>query len=401
MEAGFDRRTLIKSLGAGAVLLPGAGSAVPASLGSKPPVWLEVDRAALRFNVGRIIARLGNANRLCAVLKADAYGNSIPLVMPELRRQGVSMIAIATNREARAVRASGYTGKLMRVRTPTIDEIEDALPDRVEELVGNAELGACASALAIGRAKRIDIHIDLDCGGMSRNGFALNDEAARSAVLQTARAPGLRPVGIMTHFPVESRDDIAGMLARFGEASRWLVDTAHLDRRALRFHVANSYAACWVPETHLDMARVGSALFGNGVPGTEFRRTLAFKTRIAAVNAYPRGATVGYDRTYVLARNSRLANLPLGYADGFRRAYSNAGHVLIRGQRAPVVGRVSMNTTMVDVTDIVGASTGDEVVLFGKQMDGEVSQADVEANTGTIFAELISDWSARNPRVAR
>jgi alanine racemase len=404
MRGLFDRRELLNSLGANALLLPPLAERALANTfetaRTRAPVWLEVDVAALRYNVTQMIGRLGGPNRLCAVLKADAYGNSIELVLPELRRQSISTIAIGSNREARTVRMGGFTGKLMRVRTATIEEIIDAAPEHVEELIGNAEIGRLASNFAYQRGRRLDVHIDLDCGGMSRNGFALIDAASRTAVLETARGPGLRIVGVMTHFPVESRNDITRMLARFHEESAWLIAGAKLDRRALRLHVANSYAACWMPETHLDMARVGSALFGNGVPGTEFRRTLSFKTKIAAVNDYPAGASVGYDRTFTLARDSRLANLPLGYSDGFRRAYSNVGHVLVRGRQAPVVGRVSMNTTMVDVTDIAGVAPGDEVALFGKQAGGEITQADVEANTGTIFAELISDWSSRNPRIA-
>ena len=122
---------------------------------------------------------------------------------------------------------------------------------------------------------------------------------------------------------------------------------------------------------------------------------------MASVQAYPAGDTVSYDRTCVLKRDSLLANIPVGYSDGYRRAYSNKGAMLIRGQRAPVMGNVTMNTTMVDVTDIPGVQAGDEVVLFGKQGDAEITLAEVEQITGVILADQYTVWGTSNPKILR
>jgi alanine racemase len=150
------------------------------------------------------------------------------------------------------------------------------------------------------------------------------------------------------------------------------------------------------------MVRPGGALYGyGGTPKPPFGHVAAFKSRVASVQAYPAGDTVSYDRTYELKRDSLLANIPVGYSDGYRRAYSNKGAMLIRGRRAPVVGNVTMNTTMVDVTDIPGVLAGDEAVLFGKQGGNEITQAEIEELAGVILADQYTVWGTSNPKVMR
>ncbi len=158
-------------------------------------------------------------------------------------------------------------------------------------------------------------------------------------------------------------------------------------------------ATLTVPESWLDMVRVGGIFYGDTIASTEYKRVMTFKSAIASVNHYPKGNTVGYDRTYTLKRDSVLANIPTGYADGYRRVFSNAGHVLIRGQRVPVLGKTSMNTVIVDVTDLPQVASGDEVVLFGKQGNAQVSAEEVEEISGALFTEMSILWGATNKRV--
>jgi alanine racemase len=227
----------------------------------------------------------------------------------------------------------------------------------------------------------------------------MSTEQGRQDALALVKQPGLQLVGIMTHFAVEDAADVRKGLATFKEQSQWLIDTAGLDRSKLTLHAANSFATLEVPESHLDMVRPGGLIYGDTLPSyTEYRRVMAFKTRVAAVSAYPAGNTVGYDRTYTLKRDSLLANLPMGYSDGYRRVFTNKGFVLINGQRAPVVGKVSMNTTMVDVTDIPVVKPGDEVVLFGKQGNADITQAEMEDINGALLADLYTVWGNSNPR---
>ena len=157
-----------------------------------------------------------------------------------------------------------------------------------------------------------------------------------------------------------------------------------------------------MPQGWYDLVRPGGILYGEPVyERPEYEYIMSFKTRVASVNTYPKGSTVGYDRTFTLERDSRLANLPMGYSDGYRRVFTNKGHVLIRGHKVPVVGKVSMNTTMVDVTDFPDIQADDEVVIFGKQGGAEITQSEVEEINGALFADLYTVWGNSNPKLVK
>ena len=364
--------------------------------------WIEVDRAVLDANIRLIRSMLAGGVQVCAVMKADAYGTGIALAMPSIIAAGFPYVGIASTEEARAARRSGFKGRLLRVRAATPDEVEDALPDKVEELAGNLAAALDMAAIARRRGRTLRVHLALNSAGMSRNGIEMATEQGRRDAAAIARIEGLRIVGMMTHFPTEERGDILQGLAAFKSQTAWLFANTSLRREDVILHAANSFAVQHIPEAQLDMVRPGGALYGyGGTPKPPFAHVASFKTRVAAVNAYPAGDTVSYDRTYTLKRDSLLANLPVGYSDGYRRAYSNAGSVLIRGRRAPVVGRVTMNTTMVDVTDIPGVEIGDEAVLFGKQGGDEITQAEIERITGVILADQYTIWGASNPKLLR
>ena len=363
-----------------------------------PNAWIEVDPAQVDGNIGRIRRMLAGETRLCAVMKADAYGCGITMVLPAIIAAGVSDIGIATNDEAREVRAAGFRGRLLRVRAATPDEVAGALPFGVEELVGDLDAAREVARIG-GRRRPLRVHLAINANGMSRNGLDMGREDGRRDAAALVAIPGLRVVGLMTHFPMEARPDCLAMLDAFRADCGWLFSNTALQRRDVVLHAANSWAVQHVPEAQLDMVRVGGALYGYGsTPKPPFTHAIAFKTQVASVNAYPAGQTVGYDRTFTLARDSVLANLPVGYADGYRRAFSNKGQVLVGGRRAPVVGRVSMNTTMVDVTDIPGVRVGDEVVLFGAQGADVITQKEVEDVTGVILADQYTVWGYANPK---
>ena len=400
------RRFVAASLGAavgaaasGCASTPGAGGRHP--LRDAPNAWIEVDPAVVDHNIGLIRGMLAGGARLCAVMKADAYGCGIDMVMRGMIDAGVGDVGIATTDEARAARAHGFKGRLLRVRAATPDEIATAEGLQVEELVGDVAAAREVARIA-GRRRPAPVHLALNAGGMSRNGLDMGSAQGRREAQALLAIPGLRVVGLMTHFPMEERPDCLAMLEQFRRECDWLFANTALRRQDVLLHAANSWATQQVPESHLDMVRVGGALYGYGsTPKPPFRHAIAFKTTVASVNDYPAGQTVGYDRTYTLKRDSLLANLPVGYADGYRRAFSNKGQVLVRGRRAPVVGRVSMNTTMVDVTDIPGVREGDEVVLFGSQSGEVITQKEVEEVTGVILADQYTVWGYANPKLLR
>ena len=406
--ASQGRRRFIAA-GAGAALSLALDAHAAPLLGARSPraaaaanAWIEVDVAAFEHNLRLLQAMLTGGARTCAVLKADAYGVGIDLVMPSLVRAGIGYVGIASSEEARMARACGYRGRLMRVRPATSPEIEAARRHDVEELVGGLH-AAREAARILGRGRRpACVHLALDSAGMGRSGLALGTERGRREALEVVATPGLRIVGLMTHFPTEDPPDLLRGVDAFRREAAWLFANTALRREDVLLHAANSFAVQNVPESHLDMVRPGGALYGyGGTPKPPFVHVASFRTTVASLQAYPAGATVSYDRSFTLERDSLLANLPVGYSDGYRRAYSNRGSVLVRGRRAPVVGRVTMNTTMVDVTGIPGVAPGDEVVLFGRQGGDEITQAEVEEVTGVILADQYSVWGSLNPKRLR
>lgn len=364
--------------------------------------WIEIDPEIFESNLRLVEAALVGEPKVCAVMKADAYGVGIDLVMPSIIKARIPYVGIASTEEARMVRACGYKGRLMRVRAATLDEVHDALRYKVEELVGNLAQARAMGDSARKRGRTLRVHLALNSAGMSRNGIEMETEQGRQDAEALTKIEGLQIVGMMTHFPTEGRADILQGLDAFKAQTDWLFAHTALRREDVILHAANSYAVQHIPESHLDMVRPGGALYGyGGTPKPPFAHVASFKSRVASVQAYPAGDTVSYDRTCVLKRDSLLANIPVGYSDGYRRAYSNKGAMLIRGQRAPVKGNVTMNTTMVDVTDIPGVQAGDEVVLFGKQGDAEITLAEVEQITGVILADQYTVWGTSNPKILR
>jgi alanine racemase len=364
--------------------------------------WLEVDRAGFAANIATIRHQLAASVELCVVLKADAYGHGIGLLMPAVIAQRVAVIGITSNDEAQVARARGFTGKVVRIRTAGIDEITAGFALDLEESIGNLDLLRQVAAEARRLGRRLPVHFKLNSGGMSRNGMDLSTDQGRKDALAFVRTEGIEIAGLMTHFPVEAAEDCCDGAARFKAHCDWLIEAAGLDRRRLVLHAANSFATVNVPAAHFDMVRPGQALYGvlHGA-SADLGKVLSFKSRVAALDAYPKGNTVSYDRTVTLERNSLLANIPVGYSDGYSRRFSNKADVLVRGQRAPVMGRVTMNTIMVDVTDIPGVVAGDEVVLFGRQGQQEVSQADIESWTDNFLPAETTVWGNSLPKVLK
>lgn len=394
---------LIGEVHAAPLLSADISSLTPAEQIRATNSWVEIDKVAFENNIRTLQNKLQDKSQICAVMKADAYGHGIALLVPSVIAMNVPCIAVASNEEARVVREKGFSGRLMRVRTATLAEVENALKYDVEELVSGLEFTQKAAEIAVKHGKVLRVHIALNSSGMSRNGLEMHTEEGKKASLEMVKQKGIEVVGIMTHYAVEDREDVLKGLNTFKQESQWLIDNAKLDRSKITLHSAASFAIQNVPEAWLDMVRPGNLIYGDPVEHSEeFKRVMSFKANVASVNNYPSGNTVGYDRTYTLKRDSVLANVPVGYSDGYRRAFTNKAYVLINGQRVPTVGKVSMNTLMVDVTDIKGGvKPGDEVVLFGKQGSVEITQAELEDINGALLADLYTVWGNSNPRILK
>src|SRR5262249_16959331 len=227
--------------------------------------WFEIDAAAFEHNIAETRAILGPGGaELCAVMKADAYGHGMDLLMPSVLKAGIKTIGFASNEEARIARAMKFKGRLVRVRTATPDEIEDAFPFAVEELVGNPAAARRIADLwrARNKTEPLPVHLCLNADGMSRNGVELHTEFGKADARTILTLEPLRIVGLMTHYPTEEREDILRQLARFEDDIAWLKANGLPDRPMIR-HTANSFAALHHPETRLDMVRVGGALYAD------------------------------------------------------------------------------------------------------------------------------------------
>ncbi|WP_137818762.1 alanine racemase [Pseudomonas sp. 2FG] len=390
------------TLHAAPLLDPGTDNPPGHSRIAESNAWLEIDKAAFEGNIAKIQQRLAGKSQICAVMKADAYGTGIALLIPSAIKMGIDCIGIASNEEARIAREKGFKGRLMRLRSAGVGEVENALPYGIEELVGNLEVARQLNALAKRSGSKLTVHLALNSAGMGRNGLEMSTAQGQRDAVTMARMDALQIAGIMTHFPVEEREDVLKGLARFKEQSAWLIEQAKLDRSKILLHCANTFTTLEVPEGWLDMVRPGAALYGYPVGGHhEFQRVMQFKSQVAAVNAYPAGSSISYDRTFTLSKDALIANIPAGYSDGYRRAFSNKASVLIRGQRAPVIGKVTMNTLMVDVSAIKGVQPGDEVVLYGKQGTNEITQTELEEINGALLADLYTIWGNSNPKVLK
>lgn len=399
------RATLV-SLAVASALFPMGSMAAPLALPDTPPAmnqvqqsnaWLEISLGQFKQNMAEFRSHLSSQTKLCVVMKADAYGNGIRGLMPTILELNVPCIAIASNAEARTVRDSGFEGQLVRVRSADIQEIEQAMDLDVEELVGSLEQANQIKSLSTD--KTIKVHLALNDGGMSRNGIDMSTEKGKQEALDIAKHQGIDIVGIMTHFPNYDADEVRSKLADFNQSSAWLIENANLKRDDVLLHVSNSYTALNVPEAQLDMVRPGGVLYGDLPTNPEYPSIVSFKTRVASLHNVPANSTVGYDSSYVTKRDSVLANLPVGYSDGYPRKMGNRAHVIVNGQRAPVVGKTSMNTTMVDVTDVKGVITGQEVTLFGQQANAQISVGEMEEHAELIFPELYTVWGTANPRL--
>ncbi|MEQ2024493.1 alanine racemase [Xenorhabdus szentirmaii] len=337
---------------------------------------------------------------MCAVLKGDAYGHSIGLLMPSIIKTGVPCVGITSNEEARIVRESGFKGQLIRIRTADVSEIESTLGYDMEEIVGDLEQAQAVDALAKKHGKQLHVHLVLNSGLMSRNGLEMKTEQGKQDALKIIRLPNLKLVGMMSHHALTDLDAIRSSIKKFEEQTSWLIKTAKLNRKDITLHASSSFASMTIPEAQFDMVRIGSALYGAlSDSHPEYKSLIELKTRVASVKVYPQGNGVSYDNTYFLKRDSKLANLPVGFSDGLTSSLSNKAYVLINGHRAPIIGRISMNTAMVDVTDLPEVKAGDEVVLFGKQGNNEITQSDIQKWSGMHIVELSSIWGETNPKI--
>jgi alanine racemase len=363
------------------------------------PTWAEIDLGAFTRNVDALASSLPEGSRLIAVLKANGYGHGAVELARRCSPDRVAMIAVALLEEAVELRRAGIALPLLVLGPLTPEQIVIALDENVTLGVAGPE--ELADVCAIARDRDVAIHLKLD-SGMGRMGV-VESELARVAEMIRA-TPRLRVEAVYTHYANADEDPVltAAQTVNF-DRMRAVVD-------APLHHVANSPATLRGIVRAGEWVRSGILLLGGAAgfsrpdlapgrlkPAPTLEPVLRWRTGIMRLKDLPPGHAVGYGATFHTARPSRIATLPVGYADGYDRLLSNRGEILVRGQRAPVVGRVSMDLVTIDVTHIDGAAVGDEAVLLG---DG-ITAEELAAKTSTISYEVFCRISARVPRVYR
>lgn len=369
------------------------------------PTWIEIDRAALAGNVRALRARIGPDRLLYAVVKANAYGHDASLVGPAVLDAGADRLAVAAVNEGVALRRAGVTAPILVLGFTPGDWTEVLLREDLTVTVYDLEVARRWSEEAQALGGRVRVHVKVDTG-MHRLGVYPED--APEFVAALARLPGLEVEGIFTHFSSADEADKGYTEYQLGRFRSLLATLAHQGLRPPLVHAANSAATLTVPESHFDAVRCGISLYGLH-PSSEtplddaFRPVLSWKARVAQVKRLEKGAAVSYNRTYVAPAQRMVAVVPVGYADGFPRAPRTWGTVLIRGRPAPILGRVCMDQTIVDVSEHFAAgdpvALGDEVVLIGRQGDRVVTAEEVAARLGTINYDVVSRILARVPRI--
>jgi alanine racemase len=356
------------------------------------PTWAEIDLDAFDRNVSAIRRALPEGSALIAVLKGDGYGHGAVELARRCTPDRVAMIATALLEEALELRHAGIELPLLVLGPLKGEQMVKALDEKVTlGVVGPEELeSVCATA----RDRDVAIHIKLD-SGMGRMGVT---ERELPLVIEMIRAtPRLRIEAIYTHFANADDDRDAFIEKQIANFDRMLAALRQAGIDAPLHHLANSAATLRGIVHPGHYVRCGIALVGVG--GTE--PLMRWRTEIARLKMLPAGHAIGYGTTFHTRRVSRIATLPVGYADGYDRLFSNRGEVLVRGRRAPVVGRVSMDLVTIDVTDLDDVSLGDEVVLLGAQGGERITVEELAEKTSTISYEVFCRVSARVPRVYR
>jgi alanine racemase len=352
--------------------------------------WVEVDLDALRQNITSLRARVGPRVKILAVVKADAYGHGLPQIARVLMQTGIYGFGVANLTEAIVVRQLGGPGwPILMFGSALAFELDKLVEHEIITTISSADEARQLNAAAARHHRVHPIHVEVDTG-MGRVGCW--HEQAPVLLREIATLPNLRLTGLYTHFPSADENP-----QRSRQALALFQNTCPPDPQRLR-HAANTAALLNLPETHLDMVRPGLALYGIA-PG--LMPILTFKARVAFVKDVAPGRTISYGETFIAPRPMTVATVAVGYADGFARHLSNKAHVLIAGRRCPVIGRVTMDQIMVDVTGLPPVHSGDEVVIIGRQGAQEITARDVADWEGTIPWEVLCGITktARVPRV--
>jgi alanine racemase len=364
------------------------------------PTSAEIDLQAFRFNLDQIKRLIGPERGILAVIKANAYGHGAVRIGRVLMQEGVRHLGVATVEEGAALRRGGLNAVITVLGGVFPDQHDQLIEHDLTPVLYNLTWAEALSKTAAAAGTRRSVQIKIDTG-MGRVGFAL--EEAEQAVAQIAELSGLELGGVLSHFADADLQDRAftdRQLRRFVELEE------RISKQGIQvpfWHLSNSAAVMNFPGAFFNMVRPGIMLYGYP-PSESFagkvplKPVLSWRTRIIHLKEVPPGTRLSYGGTFVTRRRSRIATLPVGYADGYPRRLSNRAEVLVGGRRSPVVGTVTMDMILVDVTDIDGVALGDRATLIGQDGAEKITAWDLGRWSETIAYEILCVIGARVPR---
>lgn len=368
------------------------------------PTWAEIDLDNLRHNLLEIQRITSSDTRLCAIVKADGYGHGAVEVAKTVLSCGVSYLGVAFLDEALELRGKGITSPILILGFTPESQFDTIIEHDIIQTVYDLKSAMILSEKAVRQNKKVKVHIKIDTG-MSRIGFCSGNSSA-SDISKLFSLKGLEVEGIFTHFARADERDRSITEEQF---QVFLETVNAIEEGGYKIpikHAANSAGILEYPDTYMDMVRPGIILYGM-YPSDEVKKSrislkplMSLKTRVSHVKVLPKGRAISYGGTYITQRQSLIATLPIGYADGYSRLLSSRSEVLIRGQRAPILGRVCMDQCMVDVTDIkADIEPGEEVILIGSDGGERISAEEIAGIMGTVNYEITCGISKRVPRV--
>ena len=362
----------------------------------------EINLDAIGNNIREIRKLIKEKTQLLAVVKADAYGHGAEEVAKVCLYNGADQLAVATCNEGVQVRQWSIQVPVLILGNTVEGQLETVINNNLTQAVFRYETAKKMSDMAVKLNKTALIHIKIDTG-MSRIGFLPNDEAL-DEIEKIFALPNLKVTGVFTHFATADEKDKTFTMVQY-KRFRFITDALNAKGHTVFIrHCANSGAILDMPELQLDMVRAGIIIYGM-YPSTQVTHpinlipAMSLKSQISYVKYLEENVSIGYGRTYFTTQKTKVATIPIGYADGYSRAFSNKARVIINGHYAPIIGNVCMDQMMVDVTNIPDVKDGDSVIIMGSDGKNTVSAEELANIAGTINYEIVCDVGKRVPRV--
>ena len=362
--------------------------------------WVEIDHERLIGNIRAVQQRVGSS-RIIGVVKGNAYGHGAVIVSRAYLECGVDLLGVATLTEAKQLRDAGIDCGIVMLGLIPEEYADVAVDLGVSPLVSTEAFARAVSDHAVRKGVSVDLYLAVDTG-MGRIGY-LPNEASLAEIERIAALPNVELTGYFSHFSSADLPDLAYTFLqrqRFDRFYQMLVD------RGIRIPIrtiANSPSIYRLPEVFYEAVRPGTVVWGcypacvTDHDTVRVRPILSVKAKVIYLKTVPQGTAISYGRQFVTARESRIATLPLGYVDGYTRAFLGKGRVLIRGEFAPILGTICMDQVMVDVTDLPDVEIGDEAVFLGEQGEQEIPVEELERASGLCSGELFYGFTCRLP----